>query len=88
MNLGLIWSQVRFRRRMGGEFNPETIAIMLEKFLSSRHRWVLKISLCAYKSQLMSTHVRNADKLLHEVRPFSRVLFTEYGIGHPMGNLK
>jgi hypothetical protein len=38
MNLGLIWSQVRFRCRMGGEFNPETIAIMLEKFLSSRHR--------------------------------------------------
>jgi len=37
MNLGLIWSQVRFRRWMGGEFNLITIAIMLEKFLSSRH---------------------------------------------------
>jgi len=73
---------------MGGEFNPETIPIMLEKFLSSQHRWVLKISLCTYKSQWSLTHICNTDKLLHNVRPFSRILFTEYSIGHPMGNLK
>lgn len=40
------------------------------------------------QAQRSSTHVRNADELLHNVRPFSRILFTEYGIGHPMGDLK
>ena len=73
MNFAFTCSHVRFSRRIGGVFRPETIAVMVEKFCNTRHRCI-KRRMGQYrvrsKPSKKSTDVRDIDEMLYNPGTF------------------
>lgn len=85
MKRWLTCSHVRFRRRIGGVFNPEIIAAMLEKLLRPRQRYN-PCKLTDTSSQKMA-HVCNQYEVFDDLRSAAEFFSAQNRIGDPVGDL-
>jgi hypothetical protein len=83
-------SHVLFRRRIGGVFSPEVIAIIVEKLFNRRQRWSKgkgRKSDRGCQHREGNTYVRNVNKMLNGGRSPPRIILAKDKICNPHRNL-